>query len=984
MRLLITILFYFYCACQLCAQGCNFKERIDQIVTSNRQGAFSAGLDTANKLLACDSLSDLQKAELLIWKYKLNRNQLKSEEAKAAILRAKELLEQNGKDLDVDFRLMLAESSALGKSSAAHQKLLADLKTKIFTQFSDDHLSLGRYYFLLHDGSSRDVQNFLKALDHFEQLDSVPTFHMGLTLRALGNVHRDMGDLDESKQFYNRELAVYSAHYPGDHFNNSICHYNIGNVYYELLEYQFALDHYLKTHVVWENIYEQDHFRMKTLNEAIGDMYWELGDHSNALAYFNLATANEAIVNNDSSEQTIQLGDSLLAKGNYATALTYYREAVSWREKTYGKDHELTAACKSFLARAIRSSGDLRAALESYQEVIGALVPYLNDSEWTKSPGPEMEIKSRQYLLDALIAKGEVLRELYTNEPKNKYLEVALDTHEAAISTLEKIKNTQISESSKVFWTTRTRHLIEMGIETALMLYEAKQEASYLQKAFSYSERSKALLLLSSLYDQEVSIFSGVPNATIEQEKKFRNSINEYQGKINKEEKRCGEARTKLLDLYRQNLRSAQNEYTIFLQKMKEDYPNYYDLKFDPKIITSEEIQQELSQSNSTLLSYFMGDENIFVFHLEPNSIQVRKIENAKPIAADVITLYELVNDQAKFQSSPQKTYESFAVKAGHLYDVLVGPELKESDYDRLTIVPDGVLSYLPFELLLSSQGPAKRNYAVLAYLLNDFAVSYSPSSSIFMLMNEFNHKNERYMGFAPNYEGQDYGGQGKQMENLDFNTAEVNFAAKLFGGDSWIGKDVFEDLLKSNSANVGILHLAMHGEVEDEHPLLSKLYFNSSVNEDGMLHTYEIYGLEIPSQLVILSACNTARGKLVTGEGILSLERAFQYARSASLLSTLWKVDDAASAAITQQFLTGIKEGQPKDVALQQAKLSYLSSATPDKLPPFYWSSFKLTGSIYPLNTQSNPWYVWLGVGVLGICIALFYVRRRLANVSS
>ena len=198
-----------------------------------------------------------------------------------------------------------------------------------------------------------------------------------------------------------------------------------------------------------------------------------------------------------------------------------------------------------------------------------------------------------------------------------------------------------------------------------------------------------------------------------------------------------------------------------------------------------------------------------------------------------------------------------------------------------------------------------------------------------------------------------------------------------MLDGKQYAGSSATEDTMKSIVSKAGILHLAMHGDVEDTEPLLSKLYFSPSEKDDGLLHTYEIYNLTIPAQLVILSACNTATGKLQKGEGILSLERAFQYAGSKSLLSTLWTVDDEASSKLTQLFLNQLKEGKTKDIALQQAKIEYLNSATPEVLPPYYWSSYKLTGSTEALSKSSNTIYYIIGSFMIFLFV-LFAIRNK------
>ena len=163
----------------------------------------------------------------------------------------------------------------------------------------------------------------------------------------------------------------------------------------------------------------------------------------------------------------------------------------------------------------------------------------------------------------------------------------------------------------------------------------------------------------------------------------------------------------------------------------------------------------------------------------------------------------------------------------------------------------------------------------------------------------------------------------------------------------------------------------------------MSKLFLNPSNENDGILHTYEIYNLELTSQLVILSACNTAQGKLVKGEGIQSLERAFQYAGSPAMISTFWTVDDASSSLLMQSFLKNIKSGEAKDEALQNAKLHYLQNARPEARSPYYWSSFKLTGNTRPLSNSSS-WFSWWALGsisLIGVLLVIFRRRRTLPH---
>ncbi|MEM7186248.1 MAG: tetratricopeptide repeat protein, partial [Bacteroidota bacterium] len=305
-------LLLFICTVTLWAQPCNIQNGLQDIASLNYHGDYEEALEKAIDYQSCVTITNDEAIALWTWRSRLNRSLRKERRSNRALLEAKKLLEARGEPLSFDFRMLLAESSALRKDTVYYNQLLADLKKEIFERVPEDHLSKGRYYFLINYEGNDLVPNLLKAVQHFEQLDSTPTMHLGIALRVLGNKHRDLGDPDKSEGFYKRELEVYTERYPEEHFNRSICNFNLGNVYYDKLEYQLALDRYLKVVPVWEKRYDPDHFRMRTLNEAFGDMYWELGDQSNALSYFDKATLKEVAINNDQSETTIANADSLL------------------------------------------------------------------------------------------------------------------------------------------------------------------------------------------------------------------------------------------------------------------------------------------------------------------------------------------------------------------------------------------------------------------------------------------------------------------------------------------------------------------------------------------------------------------------------------------------------------------------------------------------------------------------------------------------
>jgi len=985
MKKLLFFLFFFGIQYSGSTQECNISEGIEKIRTLNSKGDFKGALMVADNLQNCPHLEVENSLELLIWEYKLHRNQLKNKKAEEAIVKALSLLTRTRMQADRDFELLLLEHYALRAKKHEFDLLYKRLEPEIEALNSDQSEYKGRYYLSRHygmDGNTYPVErvNFLhRALEQFEASDSISIYYLGNTLRALGNLNRTHGDYDKSASFYQRELELYTSHYPIDHFNISICNYNLGGVYYEKLEFEKALDHFLKAHRIWIKTYKPDSHRMRSLNEAIGDMYWELDDHEKALEYFNYAVPFQKHVNNDESESTLTKADSLLEAGNYASAMKYYKEAVNWREKTFGKDHLLTGACKNFVARALHAAGDVRASLDAYQEAINILVADMDNTSWYANPDINMQIQSGQYLLDALTAKGELLKELYHETSDLNDLVAALDTQETAIQLLEKIKNSEMSTASKSFWTTKTINLVDSAIDTALLLESVTGDRNYIATAFNFTERSKALLLLASLYDQEVNSFVNIPQEIIQKEKELKAGITEYVGRIENEEKRCAEVRDKMLKLYTGKLHSLQNSYDLLINEIAQKYPDYYQLKYDIKIASLKEIQKKLLNNKKQIVSYFSGAKHTYVFHISSKSCEVRRIENSAELTTQMTRFFEIVSgNQAEISNVESITH--YTTLAYQLYDILLGPELGDSEHlNQLILIPDGNISYLPFESLLTREPePGAINYKYLPYLFRKYAVSYSPSASIALVNNRLKSRGSGYYGFAPDYKSESDNELRKKPSNLRYNQPEVEYAGELFNGEIWKGENVTEELLKRYSAKAGILHLAMHGQVEDQHPMLSRLFFNSSDTEDGMLHIYEVYNLSIPAELVILSACNTAAGKLHRGEGIMSLERAFQYAGSKSLLATLWSVDDAASSRITQLFLQNLNNGMPKNIALQQAKIMFLETANPEKLHPFYWSSFRLTGNTSSLSRGLKPYYYGIGIGILVIITALFFFRRK------
>jgi CHAT domain-containing protein len=300
------------------------------------------------------------------------------------------------------------------------------------------------------------------------------------------------------------------------------------------------------------------------------------------------------------------------------------------------------------------------------------------------------------------------------------------------------------------------------------------------------------------------------------------------------------------------------------------------------------------------------------------------------------------------------------------LYTQLINPFLSFIEKKKqLMIVPHNELAYLPFELLLNNSEH---------YLLEDLSITYDYSLAVLHSPSS-SESNDLLVAFAP------FAGQGKNSGAFSPIPASRTEVSELDGKiffDSAATKQQF----LSVSSQMGIAHLATHAAANDSIPLESFIAFYPSGHDTSFkLFEPEIYSLDLrASKLVILSACETGAGKLVHGEGLLSLSRAFSYAGCPSIITSLWKADDESTAYICKRLHHYLSKGLAKDVALQRAKLDYLKDENISqrlKLARF-WANLVLVGDNSPVYPYSALSFLLLSLIILLLVIILLFIAWR------
>ncbi|MEO0472570.1 MAG: CHAT domain-containing protein, partial [Bacteroidota bacterium] len=354
------------------------------------------------------------------------------------------------------------------------------------------------------------------------------------------------------------------------------------------------------------------------------------------------------------------------------------------------------------------------------------------------------------------------------------------------------------------------------------------------------------------------------------------------------------------------------------------------------------------------------GEDAVYAFDLNGHQISVRTI--GLEIADTVALLSQALN---KPDLSPGG-YARFQPAARRLFLALF-PSQSTSDIKRWIIIPDGVLSYIPFGVFLTEEGsrlagdmspqevaPAFRK---LPYLVRKTAIQYAYSTQLLLLDNiKGNDNSNTFLGIAPLYLAAD------TLRNVE---TEIQLADPYFDTRYLTAASARIDSFQKYAAATPFIHLAMHGVADLEDPMAAYLDFG-----EEKLRAAEIYNMRLRAKLVVLSACESGYGRLDQGEGMMSLARAFQYAGAKSVMMSLWKMDGDANLDLMRTFYEQLADQQSAVNAWQQAKIRFLDEAHPREVHPYYWAGSVLHGKDIS-QTASRAWLKWLMlalVGVLGI----------------
>jgi len=602
------------------------------------------------------------------------------------------------------------------------------------------------------------------------------------------------------------------------------------------------------------------------------------------------------------------------------------------------------------IARLHKKQDSLSDALDYFQQaLIACSVNFVKDSI---AANPEVQLYlHKSTALEILHGKARTLFQYYMQSDSIDYLLLSHETYTSATELIKFMRRSILTNDSKHFLQERSGEVFEGAIETSLRLADHYRDSTFLRDAFLLAESSKAMQLLENMNEQLAKGLAIIPDSLIEKERQIRYNL-AYLTKEQLREAYDGKSKSKISD----QIFELQHGLDELLKKFERDYPHYHNLKYRAEALDLNALHKQLNLRKSILLEYFVGQEKIYVFRLFSGNIECFELARTDDITESIFELRDRVS-QPPSSFNTQDEFLEFNMLASFLYDKLLGAVLQGLDFStglKLIVVPDLELNYIPFEVLMPSQAKDEtRGYSLsnMNYLLEHLPVSYS--YSVKLLLRDFLsrpaiYENE-FVGFAPTFNSfvtsEERSCSYGELSNLACNQDEVHSINELLKGKEWLSNSAIKRDFEIQAKSSRIVHLATHACV-DEDPQNHRVFF-----ADDYLTSLDLYNMDMNVGMAVLSACNTGSGKVVKGEGVMSLARGFINAGCSSTIMSRWSVDDCATSDLMLEFYNCLYNGHEKDRALQLAKLHYLDSVEKHRMHPYYWSSFIPFGNMESIS---------------------------------
>ena len=663
-------------------------------------------------------------------------------------------------------------------------------------------------------------------------------------------------------------------------------------------------------------------------------------------------------------------------EGQYAKALKYARLAFQGFSRSYGKNSPQAAHQLAQIGACLTGLGQFEQAGHYLDQAL-SIMRYDPDHNHRF----ECLETSRRQLAAMLYFKALNHQKAFEAGQGQAHLHQAGTLFSLATRLVEVIKNSLEDSSVKPYLLNDFYYIFEAAINNCYTRYQQSKDLKDLEEAFAYAEHSKAILLKEAVQKAGAEIRQDLPNDLLAHYRKLKQEVIRLENQRYEHYQRDEEDLAQELN---SQVFQAKRAYYLLEDSLVRSFPAYYRLKQGPPPLTLAEIQIGLLAPGHALIQYFAGKERIFIFAITPEQAFLTSVAN-DGLDSTVSGLRESLYGWLAGQTEEQLGH--YQAHAHHLYLQLIAP-VEPLLPKRLIIIPDGVLEYLPFEALLFALPAPATSIPAYPYLLHRHQISYAHSARLLMEMKAQSpptpHQ-RKALAFAPSFASSAMGKETLDQRRISLsrlysNEEEVMHVKNILNAQVRKGKSATRERFLQEAHLYSILHLATHAKANDAEGDYSFLAFTPTpgAKDKPLLYAKDLYGLRLPAEMAVLSACETGIGELRRGEGAISLARGFAYAGTRSLVSTLWRVSDKETAAFMRLFYQNLQQQLPKDEAMHQAKLAYLAEAHPKKAHPFFWAAFTLSGDMSPIITPAaSPRWPFYLLGAAGLLAATGLWRR-------